>query len=82
MALRFVGAGGTVVAEFHVVAVHPTVSIRVDANFGRAAGVPVAGCCVAAGVLLASSVYAAVRAVTLAVRVAIVAVSDAFVSTS
>ncbi len=34
MALRFVGAGGTVVAEFYAVAVRPTVSIRVDAKFG------------------------------------------------
>ena len=34
MALSFVGAGGTVVAEFDTVAMRPTVSIGVKADFG------------------------------------------------
>ena len=37
MAFSFVGTGGTVVAEFDFVAMSPTVSIRVKADF-RASG--------------------------------------------
>jgi hypothetical protein len=34
MALSLVGAGGTVVAQFDPIAMHPTVSIGVKSDFG------------------------------------------------